>query len=121
VQQSLTKPPSEIKACHTQEITKCCCAGQGMLSLKAWVQKDSYMAGEMACIVLEVSLLIRPGSTRVATSALCFRVRTGFCLEVHCPLVISRHRCKTTLMQTSARCGREVDILSPCNWPGCIM
>ena len=54
VQQSLTKLPSEIKANHCQEVKKCCCAGQGMINIKAWIQKDSYMAGETACIVLEV-------------------------------------------------------------------
>lgn len=34
-------PAREIRAMHTQEVTKCCCCAQGMASVTTSVEKDS--------------------------------------------------------------------------------
>mmetsp|Transcript_25051 Transcript_25051/g.54471 ORF Transcript_25051/g.54471 Transcript_25051/m.54471 type:complete len:503 (-) Transcript_25051:595-2103(-) len=54
VNQRLLKSPSEIRVENTQTVNTCCCCGNGTCRVIANVQKDSYMPGEMAAVVLQV-------------------------------------------------------------------
>lgn len=54
VHQTLSKAPSEVQASHSQEVTTCCCSSAGSCSVTASVQKDSYVPGETACVLLQV-------------------------------------------------------------------
>lgn len=54
VHQQLQKKPTEVKAENTQSVTGCCCAPQGSATVAAVVDKDSYAAGEVASVLLEI-------------------------------------------------------------------
>ncbi len=71
VHQTIDKPPSEIKAFHTQEIKKCCCCGQGVANVTAHIQKDSYMAGE----VLDTACLLHLSAARIFEKTLLFQAK----------------------------------------------
>eukprot|EP00798_Chlamydomonas_sp_ICE-L_P021781 gene21781-28800_t len=47
------KSPSEMKVEHFQEVKACCCFGQGTARMIAHVEKDAYVPGETANVVLQ--------------------------------------------------------------------
>jgi len=46
------RPASDQK---TQEVTVCCCFGQGPATIKAWFDKNAYAVGETAIVTAEIS------------------------------------------------------------------
>lgn len=48
---------TEVVASDSKHIKTCCCGDRGYAHMKARVQRDSYYPGEVANVILEVSLV----------------------------------------------------------------